>query len=80
MGNQGLAHRLMGDHGRLLACPASGTGDQSLLDRQEVGGGPAALLQGPVGDHADRPLGQESVSQRLELSPSGPDQAGADGD
>ena len=80
MGGQGLAHRLMGGHGRLLARPAGGAGDQPLLDRQQVGGGPAALLQGPVGDHADRPLGQEPVRQLLQLGPAGAGQAGAEGD
>ena len=80
MGGQGLAHRLMGGHGRLLARPAGGAGDQPLLDGQQVGGGPAALLQGPVGDHADRPLGQEPVRQLLQLGPSGAGQAGAEGD
>ena len=80
MRGQGLAHRLMGGHGRLLARPAGGARDQPLLDRQEVGGGPAALLQGPVGDHADRPLGQEPVRQLLQLGPSGAGQAGAEGD
>ena len=80
MGGQGLAHRLMGGDGRLLARPAGGAGDQPLLDREQLGGGPAALLQGPVGDHADRPLGQEPVRQLLQLGPSGAGQAGAEGD
>jgi hypothetical protein len=34
VGRQGLAHRLMGDGGRLLARPAGGAPDQPLLDRQ----------------------------------------------
>jgi hypothetical protein len=33
---QGLAHRLMGDHGRVLLGPAGSGGDQPLLDRQQV--------------------------------------------
>jgi hypothetical protein len=49
------------------------------LDGQEVGGGPAALLQGPVGDHTDRPLGQEPIRQRLQLSPADAGQTGAEG-
>jgi hypothetical protein len=53
---------------------------QPLLDGQQVGGGPAALLQGPVGDHANRPLGQEPVGQFLKLGPSGGGQAGAQED
>jgi len=61
VGGQGIAHRLMGDHGRVLVRVAGGAGHSSMLDRQQLGGGPAALLQGPVGDHADRPLGQEPV-------------------
>jgi hypothetical protein len=77
---QGLAHRLMGSHGGLLGRPAGGGLDQLLLDRQEVGGGPAALLQGPVGDHTDRPLSQEPVRQLLELCPSGAGQASSEGD
>jgi hypothetical protein len=36
--------------------------------------------QGPVGDHAHRPLGQEPVRQALELSPSGAVQAQGDQD
>ena len=80
MGVQGITHRLVGDHGQLLARPASGVGDQSLLDRQEVWGGPAALLQGPVSDHTDRPLGQEPIRQLLELGPSGAGKTAAQGD
>jgi hypothetical protein len=77
MGGQGIAHRLMRSHGGPFARPTSGRNDQPLLNRQEVGGGPAALLQGPVGDHADRPLGQEPIRQLLQLHPSGAGQAGA---
>jgi hypothetical protein len=80
MRGQGLPHRLMGDHGRLLARPAGGARDQPLLDRQQVGSRPAAVLQGPVGDHADRPLGQEPVGQLLELGPSGAGELAAPGD
>jgi hypothetical protein len=80
MGNQGVAHRLVGDPGRPVIRPAGGAPDQPLLDGQEVGGGPAALLQRSVGDHADRPLGQEPIRQRLELGPSSPGQAGTEGD
>jgi len=80
MRRQGLAHRRMGRHGRLLAGSAGGRGDQPLLDRQQLWGGPAAFLKGPAGDHADRPLGQEPVRQRLQLDPSGAGQAGAHGD
>jgi hypothetical protein len=80
MSGQGLAHRLMGDDRGVLARPAGGAGDQPLLDAKEVGGGPAALLECPVGDHADRPLGQEPVGQGLEFCPSGAGQAGAQGD
>jgi len=67
---QGLAHHLMRDHGCLLARPGSGGRDQLLLDAKQVGGGPAALLQGPVGDHTDRPLGHEPVRQLLQVGPS----------
>jgi hypothetical protein len=80
MGGQGTAYRLMGDQGRVLAGPAGGAPDQPLLDRQQVGSRPAALLQGPVGDHTDRPLGQEPVGQRLQLGPPGAGQPGAQGD
>ena len=69
----------MGHHGGLLAGAAGGGGDQPLLDRQQLGGGPAALLQRPLGDHADRPLGQEPVGQLLELGPGGPGQLAAEG-
>jgi hypothetical protein len=71
MGGQGVTHRLMGDHGRVLVRSAGGADDEALLDGQQVGGGPAALLQGPIGDHTDRPLGQEPIRQRLQLARSG---------
>jgi hypothetical protein len=80
VGGQGLAHRLMGDDRRLLLRPADGRGDEALLELQQLRGGPSALLQRPVGDHADRPLGQEPVRQRLQLGPSGAAQAGAHSD
>jgi hypothetical protein len=51
----------MGHHRGLFAGAAGGGGDQPLLDRQQFGGGPAALLQRPLGDNADRPLGTELV-------------------
>jgi hypothetical protein len=79
MGGQGLAHCLMGGDRRLFPRSTSGALDQSLFDRQQLWGGPAAFLQGPVGDHADRPLGQEPVRQPLEFAPSGPSQTGAQG-
>jgi hypothetical protein len=62
---------LMGHHGGLLAGAAGGGGDQPLLDPQQLRGGPAALLQRPVGDHADRPLGKKLVGQVLELDSAG---------
>jgi hypothetical protein len=80
VGSQGLAHHLMGRNRRLFARPVGGVGHQPLLDRQQVRGGPAALLQGPVGDHADRPLDQEPVRQLLQLGPGGPGQASTKGD
>jgi hypothetical protein len=80
MGGQGITQRLMGSDRRMFLHPAGGADDETLLHRQEVGGRPAALLKRPVGDHADRPLGQEPVGQRLQLAPSGPGQAGAQGD
>jgi hypothetical protein len=76
MGGQGIVHGLMGDDRRLFVCPAGRGLDQPLLDRQQLGGGPAALLQSPVGDHADRPLGQEPIRQLLKLGSSGAGQAG----
>jgi hypothetical protein len=68
MRRQGLAHRLVGGDRGPFARPVGGAGDQPLLHRQEVGGGPAAFLQGPVGDHTDRPLRQEPIRQRLEAA------------
>jgi hypothetical protein len=73
-------HRLMADDRSLLACPANGARDQLLFDGQELGGGPAALLQCPVGDDADRPLSHEPVRQLLQLGPADAGQAGAEGD
>jgi hypothetical protein len=72
MGEDGLTDRLMGDDTHLFARPAGGRGDEALLDPQQLRSGPAALLQGPVGDHADRPLGQEPVRQLFELGPGSP--------
>jgi hypothetical protein len=80
MCRQGLAHRLVRGDSRLLVRPASGAGDQPLLDRQQLGSGPAALLQGPVGDHTDRTLGQEPIGQLLKLGPFGAGQPCAEGD
>jgi hypothetical protein len=54
---QRIPYRLVGGHGRQLARPTGARGDQPLFDGEQLRGGPAALLQGPVGDHADRPLG-----------------------
>ena len=76
-GGQSIAYRLVGDPGRLLSRPAGGACDQPLLDRQQLRGGPAAFLQGPVGDHADCPLDQEPIRQLLQLAPSGAGQTGA---
>jgi hypothetical protein len=80
MSGQRIPHRFMGGDRRLFARPAGGAGDQSLFDRQQLRGGPAALLQGPVGDHADRPLGQEPVRQLFQFSPTSSGQTGAEGD
>ena len=55
---QGGPDRVVGDHRGLLAGAAGGGGDQPLLHGQELGGGPAALLQRPIGHHGHRPLGQ----------------------
>jgi hypothetical protein len=55
-----------------------GGGDQPLLHSQQLGGGPAALLQRPLGDHGHRPIGQEPVGQLLELDPGGPGQLAAE--
>jgi hypothetical protein len=77
---QGVPHRLMGGHGGLFVHAVGGAGDQPLLHGQQLRGGPAALLERPVGDHADRPLGQEPVRQGLELGPGRAGEAGAEGD
>jgi hypothetical protein len=80
MGGQGLTHGRMGGNGGVLAGSAGGALNQPLLDGQQVRGGPTALLQGPVGDHADRPLSQEPIRQLLQHGPSGAGQPGAEGD
>jgi hypothetical protein len=80
MGSKRVPYRLVGSSGCLLARPAGGGGDQPLLDGEEVGGGPAAFLQGPVGDHADRSLRQEAVGQLFQLGPGSTGQTGAEGD
>jgi hypothetical protein len=76
MGGQRLPDGLVGGHARALACAVDRRGDQALLDAEQLGGGPAAFLERPVGDHADRPFGQEPVGQGLQLLPVGADQAG----
>jgi hypothetical protein len=53
MGGQGVTDGLMGGDRRLFLRPAGDDDDETLLDREKVGGRPAALLQGPVDDHAD---------------------------
>jgi hypothetical protein len=80
MRGQGVAHGLMGSHSRLLIGPTGHPLDQPLLDREQLRGRPAALLQHPIGDHADRPLGTEPIRQRLQHGPSGSGQPGAEGD
>jgi hypothetical protein len=79
VGLEGGPDGLMSDHRRLLTGPVGGRGDQLLLDGQQLGGGPAALLQRPVGHHRNRPVGQEAVGQLLELGPGGPGQLAAEG-
>jgi hypothetical protein len=76
---QRCPHRVVGDYGRLLVGAAGGGRDQPLLDGQELGGGPAALLQRPICHHADRPLGTEPVSEIFQLRPAGPGQLAAEG-
>ena len=61
----------MGHHRGLVAGAADGRLDQPLLSGQQLRGRPAALLQRPLGHHADRLLGQEPVGQPLELGPRG---------
>jgi hypothetical protein len=80
MRHQRIAHRRMGGDRGLFARPVGGAGDQLLLDTKQVGGGPAAFLQGSVGDHADRPLGQEPVGQPLQFRPSDADETSTEGD
>jgi hypothetical protein len=79
MGGQRGPDGLMGHLGGLLAGAAGGGGDQPLLCGQQLRGGPAPLLDRPIGDHADRPLGQEPVGQVLELGSAGPGQLAAEG-
>ncbi|HSO53134.1 MAG TPA: hypothetical protein VL330_10365, partial [Actinomycetes bacterium] len=45
MRSQSMTHRLMGGDGRLFTCPAGDALDQPLLDREQLRGRPAALLQ-----------------------------------
>jgi hypothetical protein len=75
MSGQGVPYRLMRGDRRMFLRPAGGADDETLLDRQQVGGGPAALLHRPVGDHTDRPLSQKPIRQPLQPTPSGPRQA-----
>src|SRR5215217_2855902 len=75
---EGGPHSLVADHGGPLAGAAGGDGDELLLDPEQLRGGPAALLQRPIGDHADRPLSEELVSQVLELGSGGPGQLAAE--
>jgi hypothetical protein len=70
---------VMADHGGLLAGAAGRGSNQPLLDPEELRGGPAALLQRPLGHHGYRPLDQEPVGQLLELGPGGTGQLAAEG-
>ena len=63
VGLKGGADGVMANHGGPLPDPAGGGSDQPLLHGQQLRSGPAALLQRPLGDHADGPLGHEPVGR-----------------
>jgi hypothetical protein len=65
---------------RRQAAWAAPPGRPTLARTRIATTGRSALLEGSVGDHADRPLGQEPIRHLLEFGPSGPGQAGAQGD
>jgi hypothetical protein len=79
VGAQRRANRVVGRDGGLLAGAVPGGDDEPLLDGQQLRGGPAALLQRPVGHHRDRPLGEEPVGQLLQLDSGGAGQLAAEG-
>jgi hypothetical protein len=79
VGLEGGPHGVVGHHRRLLVGAAGGGSNQPLLDGQELGGGPAALLQRPIRHHGHRPLGTEPVREALELGPADADQLAAEG-
>jgi hypothetical protein len=64
---QGLADGLGRDQARPLAGAVNCRGDQAPLHPEQLWRRPAALLHGPVGHHADRPLAQEPARQALQL-------------
>jgi hypothetical protein len=61
VGGQRGPYRVVGDDGGLLAGAVDRGGDQPLLDPEQLGGEPAALLQRPLGHHADRPFDQKPI-------------------
>jgi hypothetical protein len=78
VGGQRRPHRVVTDHGGLFAGPAGGGSDQPPFDPEELRGGPAALLQRPVGHHRHRPFDQEPVGQPLQLDPAGAGEVAAE--
>jgi hypothetical protein len=72
-------HRLRRTHPGLFAAALQRAGHQASFDVQEFRGGPVALAQGAVGDHADRPLLEEPVRQPLQLGPVDGGQVVAEG-
>jgi hypothetical protein len=76
---QGGPNRVVGHHRRLLVGAAGGGGHQPLLHAQQLGGGPAALLQRPIRHHRHGPLSTEPISKVLELGPADADQLATKG-
>jgi hypothetical protein len=76
---EGGSHRIMGDHRGLLISASRSGDDQPLFNAEELGGGPAALLQRPIGDHGHGPLSTKPVHEFFKLGPADADQLAAEG-
>ena len=80
MGAKRFADGVVGDDRGVLVGAGDRGRHQPPLHLEQLRGGPAALLQGSVGDDGHCPLRQEPVGQLLEFGLGGAGEAGAEGD